>query len=224
MIAFCLERLGPRPRLADRRASPAARRQRRRRGRAGSSWRATSRTERSPRCGHASRSCTNVDLDHHATFGSRAEVARALRGWLANVPAVVRGEELAPSRGELAVAGEHNRRNAAAALAALELAGVSRDEAAARDRGVPRRSAAARAPRRGRRRRRLDDYAHHPAEIAATLAAVRNGERPRARALPAASLLADPASRPRARAPRSPPPTPSRDRDLSRRARSRSRA
>src|SRR6202795_2329907 len=73
---------------------------------------------------------TNVDLDHHATFGSRAEVAELFESWLAHVPAVVRGEELAPYEGALAIAGQHNRRNAASALAALELAGVSTDEAA----------------------------------------------------------------------------------------------
>jgi UDP-N-acetylmuramate--alanine ligase len=118
---------------------------------------------------------TNIDLDHHATFGSRAEVAELFERWVANVPEVVRGDELAPHDGPLAVAGEHNRRNAAAALAALELAGVNRDEAAA-----------VLAEFRGAARRLehcgeaggvdvYDDYAHHPAEIAATLEALRNG-------------------------------------------------
>ena len=118
---------------------------------------------------------TNVDLDHHATFGSRAEVAELFEGWLANVPAVVRGEELAPYDGPLAIAGEHNRRNAASALAALVLAGVSREEAA----GVLAefRGAARRLQHRGEAGSVgvYDDYAHHPAEIAATLAALRNG-------------------------------------------------
>ena len=119
---------------------------------------------------------TNVDLDHHATFGSRAEVTELFDGWLANVPAVVRGEELAPYDGPLAIAGEHNRRNAASALAALELVDVSREEAAgvlAEFRGAARRlehcgdagNVAV-----------YDDYAHHPAEIAATLDALRNGK------------------------------------------------
>jgi UDP-N-acetylmuramate--alanine ligase len=119
---------------------------------------------------------TNVDLDHHATFGSRAEVAELFDGWLASVPAVVRGEELAPYDGALAIAGEHNRRNAASALAALELAGVSREEAA----GVLAefRGAARRLEHRGDAGSVgvYDDYAHHPAEIAATLDALRNGE------------------------------------------------
>ena len=119
---------------------------------------------------------TNVDLDHHATFGSRAEVTELFDGWLANVPAVVRGEELAPYDGPLAIAGEHNRRNAASALAALELVGVSREEAA----GVLAefRGAARRLEHRGDAGNVAvyDDYAHHPAEIAATLDALRNGK------------------------------------------------
>src|SRR6266550_1107308 len=120
---------------------------------------------------------TNVDLDHHATFGSRAEVAELFESWLANVPAVVNGEELPPYDGPLAIAGRHNRRNAASALAALELAGMDRDEAV----GVLAefRGAARRLEHRGRVRDAevYDDYAHHPAEIAATLDALKNGGR-----------------------------------------------
>jgi UDP-N-acetylmuramate--alanine ligase len=116
---------------------------------------------------------TNIDLDHHATFASRAEVEELFEEWLAGCGSVVRGTELEPVAFELAVAGEHNRRNAACALAALELVGVDREAATgalARFRGVGRRlelrgSAGGVAV--------YDDYAHHPAEIAATLAAVR---------------------------------------------------
>src|SRR4051794_28577555 len=71
----------------------------------------------------------NVDLDHHTTFGSIAEVESLFEEWLSHVPHVVRADELEPVSLELAVAGEHNRRNAAAALAALELAGVARPDA-----------------------------------------------------------------------------------------------
>jgi UDP-N-acetylmuramate--alanine ligase len=120
---------------------------------------------------------TNVDLDHHATFGSRAEVDELFETWLAQVPAAVRGERLAPYEGELALHGEHNRRNAACALAALELAGVAPAEAQAalaEFRGVGRRLEL-----RGETAgvEVYDDYAHHPAEIAATLAALRDGRR-----------------------------------------------
>jgi len=120
---------------------------------------------------------TNVDLDHHTTFGSRAEVEELFESWLAAAPQSVRGEELALYDGPLAVAGEHNRRNAACAVAALELAGVSRAEAEpvlAEFTGATRRL-----ERRGEVRGTevYDDYGHHPAEIAATIAALRNGGR-----------------------------------------------
>ena len=73
---------------------------------------------------------TNVDLDHHSEFASRAEVENLFARWLAEVPHVVRADELEPAALDLAVPGEHNRQNATAALAALELAGVDRDAAA----------------------------------------------------------------------------------------------
>jgi UDP-N-acetylmuramate--alanine ligase len=116
---------------------------------------------------------TNVELDHHATFASEAEVARFFASWLSHVPSVVRGWELAPVELELSVPGEHNRRNAAAALAALDLVGVApRDAAAAvvRFAGVARRFELV-----GERRgvRVYDDYAHNPTEIAATLQTAR---------------------------------------------------
>src|SRR5213080_2462326 len=61
---------------------------------------------------------TNVELDHHATFGSEAEVRELFEEWLGEAPASVRGDYLEPASLELAVPGEHNRRNAATALAA----------------------------------------------------------------------------------------------------------
>ena len=93
--------------------------------------------------------------------------------WLADVPQVVRGWELEPVAFELALPGEHNRRNAAAALAALELAGVARADAEpvlARFRGAGRRFETV-----GEKNgvTVVDDYAHHPSEIVATIAAAR---------------------------------------------------
>jgi UDP-N-acetylmuramate--alanine ligase len=116
---------------------------------------------------------TNIDLDHHTTFASSAEVADLFQRWLVTVPRVVRGDELPPYTGQLAVPGEHNRRNAAAALAALELAGVAQGAAEAaltRFRGVARRLEA-----RGAAAgvEVFDDYGHHPAELSAALAALR---------------------------------------------------
>jgi UDP-N-acetylmuramate--alanine ligase len=120
---------------------------------------------------------TNVDLDHHSEFASRAEVEDLFERWLADVPNVVRADDLAPVDFELALPGEHNRRNAAAALAALELAGVPAD--GARPHLAEFAGAGRRLELRGESGgvRVLDDYAHHPAEIRATIEAVRDGHR-----------------------------------------------
>ncbi|HEV2815562.1 MAG TPA: Mur ligase domain-containing protein, partial [Solirubrobacteraceae bacterium] len=130
---------------------------------------------------------TNVELDHHTEWASLGELEGAFRRFLAGAPVAVLPAELLPLRGdgrtelfadwegpELAVPGEHNRRNAAAALEAAVLAGAERARAAAElatFRGA------------GRRFERLgtttsgavvvDDYAHHPTEVAATIAAAR---------------------------------------------------
>jgi UDP-N-acetylmuramate--alanine ligase len=115
----------------------------------------------------------NVELDHHTEFASLAEVQALFDEWLEHVPHVVRAETLAPVDFPLSVSGEHNRVNAAAALAALEHAGVSREEA------MPHVAAYRGASRRFELRgeaggvRVFDDYAHHPTEIAATLATAR---------------------------------------------------
>ena len=116
---------------------------------------------------------TNVDLDHHATFGSRAEVEALFERWLAEVPEVVRGWELDPLDAGLAVPGEHNRRNAAAALAALELAGVPRVDAIdalARFEGVGRRFQAVGTAAGVTV---YDDYAHNPAKVRAAISTAR---------------------------------------------------
>jgi UDP-N-acetylmuramate--alanine ligase len=116
---------------------------------------------------------TNIDLDHHSEFRSQAELEELFERWLAGVPRVVRGDRLQPFEGELRLSGEHNRRNAASALAALELVGVTGDEAWPLLREF--RGAGRRLEERGVAGgvRIVDDYAHHPAEIAATLSAVR---------------------------------------------------
>jgi UDP-N-acetylmuramate--alanine ligase len=123
---------------------------------------------------------TNVELDHHVTFASEAELEELFARWLAEVPNPVRGWELEPLPPEALphLPGEHNRRNGAAALAALELAGEERKAALQ----------ALREFRGAGRRFELvgeagdvtvyDDYAHHPTEVAATIAAARErGER-----------------------------------------------
>ena len=116
---------------------------------------------------------TNIELDHHATFASEAEVAELFERWVAQVPHVVRGWELEPVEFPLAIPGVHNRLNAAAALAALELAGVPRAEAAdaiGRFRGAARRFELA---GEANGVRVYDDYAHHPTELDAAIAAAR---------------------------------------------------
>jgi UDP-N-acetylmuramate--alanine ligase len=116
---------------------------------------------------------TNVELDHHATFASEDEVRALFEDWVAAAPAAVRGDELEPVSFELAVPGRHNRLNAAAALEALELAGVPRETA------PPLLAAFRGAGRRFERRGEaggvqvFDDYGHHPSEIAATLETAR---------------------------------------------------
>jgi UDP-N-acetylmuramate--alanine ligase len=117
---------------------------------------------------------TNVELDHHAAFGSTADLEQFFEGWLARVPKVVRGWTLDAYAGALAVPGEHNRRNAACACATLELAGVEAEAAAqvlAVFTGVDRRFQLV-----GEHAgvRVFDDYAHNPTEIEAALATARS--------------------------------------------------
>jgi UDP-N-acetylmuramate--alanine ligase len=147
---------------------------------------------------------TNVELDHHATYGSLAEVRGAFRALLAGAPQAVlwdrpdvlalRGDAPhvafdvpAPAldgggssfqwRGHavrLAVPGAHNARNAAAALEAAALAGAGPAAAAAAladFAGAGRRFQALGTTTSGARV--IDDYAHHPTEVAATIDAAR---------------------------------------------------
>lgn len=119
---------------------------------------------------------TNIELDHHASYASGAELRAFFDAWLETVPHVVRSWELPPLELELelAIPGNHNRQNAAAALAALELAGVPRPEAEA---AIVRFTGA------GRRFELVgahggvmvyDDYGHNPTELEATLRTARS--------------------------------------------------
>ena len=116
---------------------------------------------------------TNIELDHHATYGSEAELSAFFERWLARAPLVVRGWEFEPVDLPLSVQGDHNRMNAAAALAALAHAGVERggaESAIVGFAGVGRRFELV-----GERGgvRVIDDYGHNPTEIAAALATAR---------------------------------------------------
>jgi UDP-N-acetylmuramate--alanine ligase len=113
---------------------------------------------------------TNVELDHHSEYASAAELESAFDEWIATAGAVVR--DAPPYTGTLALPGELNRLNAGTALAALALAGVAAGDA---------EPALARFTGTGRRFEvhelngltLVDDYGHHPTEIAATIAAAR---------------------------------------------------
>jgi UDP-N-acetylmuramate--alanine ligase len=152
---------------------------------------------------------TNVELDHHATFGSLAEVREVFRAFLADAPSAVlwdRPDVVALRDGRpftafdvpdptldadgssfawrgqqvrLRVPGAHNARNAAAALEACLLAGVDPAYAAAAladFAGAGRRFQELGVTVEGARV--VDDYAHHPTEVAATIDAART-QRPR---------------------------------------------
>lgn len=131
---------------------------------------------------------TNAELDHHATYGSLREVLDTFAAFTARARDVVVPLALKERLGGVAydgrfsdvvlgVPGEHNRANAAAALVACELAGADVAVAAA---SLEQFEGA------GRRFERLgtgpqgaevvDDYAHHPTEVAATIAAARTLE------------------------------------------------
>jgi UDP-N-acetylmuramate--alanine ligase len=146
---------------------------------------------------------TSVELDHHDEFGSRLELESVYREFLAGARDAViwdRPELVglrdgplvaydAPSpelaaggsrfdfhgrRVELAVPGTHNAVNAAAALEVCLLVGAELDPAIAALAGFT--GAARRFELLGVTRRGAvvyDDYAHHPTELAATLAAAR---------------------------------------------------
>ena len=141
---------------------------------------------------------------------------RCSSDWLAQAPESVRGEELEPAALELGVPGEHNRRNAAAALAALELAGVLRDAA---ERVLPEFTGAGRRfELRGEARRRHGLRRLRPSSDA------RSRRRSRRRvARPARVACSSSSSRTSTRArgtspessrTRSAPPTRSRSRDI----------
>jgi len=147
---------------------------------------------------------TNVELDHHASYRSLAELREVFRSFVSRPAAAVipnspellelRGDrpvvafevgslELRPNgsqfdwRGQqvtLNVGGAHNASNAVAALEAALLAGVEQHDAAlaiGSFSGVGRRFEQLGRSEAGALI--IDDYAHHPTEIAATIAAAR---------------------------------------------------
>jgi UDP-N-acetylmuramate--alanine ligase len=162
---------------------------------------------------------TNAELDHHTTYASQRDVDATFREFLGKarvavvwdrpnllalagdtdavpfdaVPELTAGGSRFDLDGlpvELTVPGEHNARNAAAALLAAAVADEGVEAAIAGGGSLPwsaRMRLAAASLRdftgAGRRFERIgvtragaevvDDYAHHPTEVAATLAAAR---------------------------------------------------
>jgi UDP-N-acetylmuramate--alanine ligase len=135
---------------------------------------------------------TNVEMDHHSRWGSLAELHEAFRsfvaparglvvpadegmGWLGQGEEEVRFDVSTPGPDELhlSVPGLHNRRNARAALAAIELAGLDVEAAAAALASFP--GVHRRLELKGSRgpAHIYDDYAHHPTEVRAALSALR---------------------------------------------------
>jgi UDP-N-acetylmuramate--alanine ligase len=143
---------------------------------------------------------TNVEMDHHSRWGSLAELRAAFARFAAAAEALVLPEgehgfdlpddeahvlppggakrEFGPVRPgpadlSLAVPGAHNALNARAALAAVELAGFDVEAAAAALADFP--GVGRRLERKGELRGApiYDDYAHHPTEVRAALAALR---------------------------------------------------
>jgi UDP-N-acetylmuramate--alanine ligase len=148
---------------------------------------------------------TNAELDHTTTYGSLREVLDTFREFLgkASDPVVwdrpelrelapdatrfdVPAPRLTPGGSEfeldgvpvrLSVPGAHNALNAAAALTAARLAGADVEVAAAAlagFNGAGRRFERVGASAAGAEV--VDDYAHHPTEVAATIAAARSLE------------------------------------------------
>jgi UDP-N-acetylmuramate--alanine ligase len=138
---------------------------------------------------------TNLEMDHHSRWGSLGELRGAFGDFLAAAGAAVLPADggldvLAPAGAAarfdsdtpgppdllLAVPGAHNRANARAALAAIELAGLDVDAAASALRDFP--GVRRRLQLKGSRGdfRIYDDYAHHPTEVRAALSALRELE------------------------------------------------
>ncbi len=123
---------------------------------------------------------TNVEMDHHSHWGSVAQLRAAFDRFAAGAR-VAEFDVSSPGPADLplAVPGDHNLQNARAALAAVALAGLDVDAAAAALADFPgvRRRLELKGERDGAAI--YDDYAHHPTEVRAALAALREvgGER-----------------------------------------------
>jgi UDP-N-acetylmuramate--alanine ligase len=118
---------------------------------------------------------TNIEMDHHSRWGSMAELRAAFDQFAAKADRVAGFglDSPGPADLDLAVPGRHNVLNARAALAAAGLAGFDLDAVTGALAGFPgvHRRLELKGERSGARI--YDDYAHHPTEVRAALAALR---------------------------------------------------
>ena len=155
---------------------------------------------------------TNVELDHHARWGTLAELREAFGRFVAPAAglalptavlateegstaaalggaAALIGDEQArilrfgldapgPATLPLAVPGRHNLLNARAALAAIELAGLEVEGAVTALASFPGVKRRLELKGECNSARIYDDYAHHPTEVRAALAALRELDPP----------------------------------------------
>jgi UDP-N-acetylmuramate--alanine ligase len=136
---------------------------------------------------------TNVELDHHSRWRTRTELGEAFEQFVAHAAGVAIGPAANVETGTvpsvpftasspgpdplpLAVPGRHNLLNARGAIAAVELAGLDAGAFAAALADFP--GMKRRLERKGEVGGAVvyDDYAHHPTEVAAALAALRELE------------------------------------------------
>ena len=118
---------------------------------------------------------TNIELDHHHTYASREELDEAFARFVAQSEHALTFPFDADVNLPLLVPGEHNQRNAAAALEACRLAGADPQrcrEALTSFVGAKRRFEELGVTTAGARV--IDDYAHHPTEVEATIEAARS--------------------------------------------------
>jgi UDP-N-acetylmuramate--alanine ligase len=118
---------------------------------------------------------TNVEMDHHNRWGSVAELRAAFEEFAAKASSVVRPGDSALEI-PLATPGHHNLLNARAAVAAAGAAGFDPAEVAAALADFPgvHRRLELKGDAGGARI--YDDYGHHPTEVRAALAALRELE------------------------------------------------
>ena len=161
----------PRPGLADRRARAAARFERRRSAAATSSSRRTSRTaprSHSRRRSRSSRTSSSTTTPSSPRWLSSSTSSSA---GSRDIPHVVR--DAPPFDGELALPGAHNRLERGCRARGARACGRPARRSRAGAGAVHRHRPAVRGARVGRRARVVDDYGHHPSEVAAAIAAAR---------------------------------------------------